>query len=217
MGNKRCVMWLIAYGMRYNRKTWGFLILRKGMGKMNIKGKFVTLRAMTKADMEMICDMFNDPDMEHSVVGWAFPISLEQQYVWFESHMGDQSNHRFVVETEDDGALGIATLTDIDWKNRSACHGMKLANRQSRGKGIGTDTVMAVMRYAFDELGLHRLDTGILDENVASKALYKKCGWKEEGMKRSSIYKGGEWKNLVLVGILDEDYRKTAARLGYWD
>lgn len=52
----------------------------------------------------------------------------------------------------------MATLRDIDWKNRKAHHGMKLANKERRGKGIGTDTVMAIMRYAFDELGLNRLD-----------------------------------------------------------
>ena len=42
---------------------------------MNIKGKFVTLRAMEKRDCELIRGMFNDPDMENLVVGWAFPVS----------------------------------------------------------------------------------------------------------------------------------------------
>ena len=76
---------------------------------MNIKGKFVTLRAQTRDDMQLICDMFNDPELEGYVVGWAFPLSLEQQNKWFDNNIGDQRNHRFIIETEEEGPVGIAT------------------------------------------------------------------------------------------------------------
>jgi len=184
---------------------------------MNIKGKIVTLRAMTYDDLQMICDMFNDPELENFVVGWAFPISMEQQKLWFEKNMNDQNNFRFVIETPNDGAVGIATLTNIDWKNRSATHGIKLANIEKRTKGIGTDTVMALMRYTFDELGLHRLDGSWFDDNLASKSLYTKCGWKEEGIKRSCVFKRGKWRDLTIVGALECDYREAVERLKYWD
>jgi len=184
---------------------------------MNIKGKIVTLRQMTMADMQMICDMFNDPELENLVVGWAFPLSIEQQKQWYERNINDQRNFRFVIDTPEDGAVGIATLTDIDWKNRRAMHGIKLANKERRTKGIGTDTVMALMRYAFDELGLHRLDGSWFDFNAPSKGLYKKCGWKEEGVVRECVYKRGEWRDLTVVGILESDYRELIAKNHYWD
>lgn len=184
---------------------------------MNIKGKFVTLRQMSKSDMQLICDMFNDPELENLVVGWAFPLSIEQQNLWFENNIGDNRNFRFVIETPEDGAIGIATLTDIDWKNRRAYHGIKLANIERHSKGVGTDAVMAIMRYAFDELGLHRLDGSWFDFNVPSKKLYTKCGWKEEGIKRDYIYKRGEWRNLTVVGVLESDYRSLIADNHYWD
>lgn len=183
---------------------------------MNIKGNIVTLRAMSVDDLKMVCEMFNDPELENLVVGWAFPLSMEQQKQWFEKNMNDQKNFRFVIETPDEGAVGIATLTNIDWKNRTATHGIKLANKQNRTKGIGTDTVMAIMRYAFDELGLHRLDGSWFDENAASKGLYTKCGWKEEGVKRSCVYKHGVWRDLIITGILEKDYRETVEKLNYW-
>ena len=184
---------------------------------MNIKGKFVTLRAMTKADMPMICDMFNDPEMENLVVGWAFPLSLEQQETWFEKNIGDQKNFRFVIETEEDGAVGIVTLTNIDWKNKHATHGIKLQNRKYRTKGIGTDAVMAIERYAFDELGLHRLNGAWFEDNIASKKLYMKCGWKEEGRYREYIYKHGAWRDLIPTSVLASDYRKLVAENHYWE
>lgn len=184
---------------------------------MNIYGKKVVLRAMEKADISLVKDMFNDPEMESLVIGWAFPLSSYAQEKWFENHYNDTSSFRFVIETQEDGAVGIATLTDIDWKNRKASHGIKLARKSNRTKGIGTDTVMAIMRYAFDELGLHRLEGSWFPTNIPSKNMYIKCGWQEEGLKRKAIYKGGKFRDLAITGILAEDYYNLLKENNYWN
>lgn len=184
---------------------------------MNIFGKFVKLRAVTLNDSELICEMFNDPELENLVVGWAFPVSLDSQKIWFEKNINDQKNLRFIIETPELGAIGIATLTNIDWKNRCASHGIKLANRSNRTSGIGTDTLMAIMRYAFDELGLHRLESTRFKDNGPSSGLYAKCGWTEEGIKRSCVYKKGEWRDLTIISILDHEYRDFIEKSHYWD
>lgn len=184
---------------------------------MNIKGKKVTLRAMEKQDCEMVREMFNDPEIENLVVGWAFPVSSYAQEKWFETHYTDNTNFRFVIETEEDGPVGIATLTGIDWKNRRATHGIKLANKERRAKGIGTDTVMAIMRYAFDELQLNRLDGSWFPDNAPSKGMYTKCGWVEEGVRRNYIFKNGKYRDLVVVGILADEYHALIEKNHYWD
>lgn len=183
---------------------------------MNIKGKFVTLRAIEKEDLDLMREMLNNPEIENLVVGWAFPVSKYQQEQWFEKSINDKNNFRFIIETEMDGALGIATLTNIDWKNRRATHGIKLANIEKRTKGIGTDTVMAIMKYAFDELQLNRLDGSWFDDNTASKNLYQKCGWKVEGRIRSCIYKNGKYRDLDVVGILKDEYYDLIESNNYW-
>ena len=57
---------------------------------------------MEKQDCEMIREMFNDPEIESLVVGWAFPVSSYAQEKWFESHYDDTTNFRFVIETEEE-------------------------------------------------------------------------------------------------------------------
>ena len=184
---------------------------------MNIKGKFVTLRAIEESDMELLKEMLNDPDIEDHVVGWAFPVSLYTQKQWYLGSINDSKNQRFVIETQEDGAVGLATLTSIDWKNRTATHGIKLAKRENRTKGIGTDTVMAIMRYAFDQLQFHRLDGSWFESNVGSVKLYTKCGWKQEGIKREAVYKSGHYRDLTIAGILSTEYYSLIRQTRYWE
>lgn len=156
---------------------------------MNIYGKNLVLRAMEMEDCELIKDMFNDPEIEHLVGGWAFPLSLFAQERWLESHYDDKSGLRFVIDTKEDGVVGVYTLTDIDWKNRRAAVGAKIASNENRSKGYGTDATMAVMRYVFDELGFHRLDVSWLATNTVSANTFTKCGFVKEGVKRDYVYK----------------------------
>lgn len=184
---------------------------------MNIKGKVVTLRAIESEDLELLREMINDPEIEKMVGGYSFPISTSQQENWFKSVSNDQNNIRLIIETEEDGAIGFANIVNIDWKNRSAFHGIKIANRKFRSKGIGTDTVMAVMKYAFEELQLNRLDGSIIEYNEPSIRLYcEKCGWKVEGTKRKSVYKGNTYHNELIVAVLTEEYKQLIKDNNYW-
>lgn len=184
---------------------------------MNIYGKRVMLRAMEKEDCEFVRSMFNDPQMEKLVIGWAFPLSRYAQEKWYEEHYGDK-DFRFIVEMQRGGEpLGIATLLDIDWKNRMAQHGIKIAASEHRHKGVGTDSVMAIMRYAFDELGLNRLNGAWFPDNESSKRMYMKCGWKEEGVRRNYIYKNGRYHDLCETGILAEEYCELIRSNHYWE
>lgn len=183
---------------------------------MNILGKVVELRAIELEDLELMREMLNDPEIESWVVGWAFPVSKAQQHKWYESNINDDSNQRFIISTPN-GPIGLATLTNIDWKNRRATHGIKIARRENRGRGIGTDAVMAIMRYAFDELQLNRLEGSILDYNEASRKLYcGRCGWSVEGVQRTAIYKNGAYHDLLIVGILRSDYDRLVEKTNYW-
>ena len=184
---------------------------------MNIVGKKVILRAIELSDAKLIVDMFNDEKMESLVVGWSFPLSLYSQEQWIKEHYKDSTNLRFVIQTNNGEAVGIATLTNIDWKNKRATHGIKIASGKNREAGIGTDTIMAITRYAFDELGLNRLDGSWFTDNLPSKNVYMKCGWKEEGVRRKYIYKNGTYKDLVMTGILATDYYALIKNNRYWE
>jgi RimJ/RimL family protein N-acetyltransferase len=186
---------------------------------MSIPGRIVRLRAVEETDLPQLHHWANDEQLWSGMGGWRFPSSLASAQAWFAGLKSDALNHRWIIETLDgDQAIGTANLVDLDWKNRHATHGMMLGAQTVQGKGYGRDVVMAVMRYAFDELGLERLDGDIIEFNAASYRLYvEKCGWREEGRQRRWHYRRGRFWDRIVVGVTREDYVALAQSTAYWD
>jgi RimJ/RimL family protein N-acetyltransferase len=93
-----------------------------------------------------------------------------------------------------------------------------LGNVDTRGKGYGKDAVMATMRYAFEELNLHRLDGQMIEYNTGSVEFYcDKLGWKREGVARDWYYTKGRYWDKVMVGITHQDYTQLLDETRYWD
>ena len=174
---------------------------------MNLIGKKVILREIEKEDCEFLKTMINDSETENNVVGWSFPISTKNQEEWYENQKYNKENQRFIIEFEGK-AIGLATLTDIDWKNRKATHGIKLYGENIKRRGLGTDTVQTIMKYAFEELQLNKLCGSILKTNIPSQKMFEKCGWKLEGTVRESVFKNNKYIDEIIIGILKEEYEK---------
>jgi RimJ/RimL family protein N-acetyltransferase len=174
---------------------------------MNIEGELVTLRAIERADLPHLQRWSNDAELQRMLGGWHFPTSSKDQEEWFAQLSCRSTDQRFAIDAKELGLIGTANLVSIDWKNRTAFHGMMLGEKTSRGKGFGVDTIRAVMRYAFDELNLFRLDTDIIENNAASlRAYIEKCGWQEEGRRQKWYFRNGQRWDKVLVGITYERY-----------
>lgn len=185
---------------------------------MNIKGKKVTLRAIEEKDLELLHKWSNDPEINYMLGGWHFPSSFQDQQSWFKSLSMSSTNQRFAIDTEDLGLIGMANLVSINWKDKNAFHGMLLGDKDMRGKGYGVDTIMAINKYAFEELGLERMDGSMISYNEASIGVYtKKCGWKIEGEKKNFYFRKNQWWSQVIVGIQKEDYFKLIDENKYWN
>lgn len=174
---------------------------------MNIKGDKVLLRAIKKEDLPLLHKWSNDPEINYMLGGWHFPSSEVDQEKWFNSLSLTSNNQRFAIETEELGLIGMANLVDINWKDRNAFHGMLLGDKDMRGKGYGVDTILTINKYAFEELGLMRMNGSMISFNEASIGVYtKKCGWKVEGIKKNHYFRKNQWWDQIVVGITRDDY-----------
>ncbi len=173
---------------------------------MNIKGNKVTLRFIEPDDLEAIREMSNDSEQEYMIGGWSLPAAKKHQEDWYQRILGDRNNIRFAIDYNG-SFVGLVTLTDIDWKNRRAKSGIRLTLNAPKQQGIATDALVTMLGYAFDELNLHRVYATIIDHNQASRRLHAKCGYKEEGVLRQSVYKRGLYHDELQLSVLKSEYK----------
>ena len=185
---------------------------------MNIVGKHVKLRALEISDLTLLHEWANEPELWEKLGGWHFPYSSLSTENWLRSR--DNNNlvgHVFGIETEEDGLIGTVNLINIDWKNKNAFTGLMIGKKELRGKPYALDTVMTIMRYAFDELGLNRLDGDMIETNNLSINFFiKRCGWIKEGIKKDWFYRKGRYHDKIIVGITKERYYQFVENINYW-
>ena len=68
-----------------------------------------------------------------------------------------------------------------------------------------------MLRFAFEELNLHRVSLTVLDTNERAIACYRKCGFVEEGRLREDWYQEGRYHDLIVMGVLAPEFRGRRA------
>lgn len=174
---------------------------------MNIYGDRIVLRAIDVSDAELLLKLINDPETERMLGGFSFPVSMEGQIKWIGSQTGRNDILRCIVAPKEDEACGLGTviLSDIDYVNGVAQVHIKMDKEKGRGQGYGTDAINAIVDYAFRELRLHCVYADVLDYNIPSHKLFKKCGFRKDGVLRSRVFKGGRFVDVISFSRLCED------------
>lgn len=119
----------------------------------------------------------------------------------------DTGYNFFVFRRSDNalvGGIGLANLRRGVVQSASLGYWM---GAPFAGQGHMTEALGATLGFAFDRLGLHRLDAACLPNNAASRRLLGKCGFREEGYARKYLCINGVWQDHVLFGLLAEDWR----------
>ncbi|MEX0873927.1 MAG: GNAT family protein [Actinomycetota bacterium] len=75
------------------------------------------------------------------------------------------------------------------------------------GQGLATEAVRAMVNFGFTELGVHRIWSWCLADNVRSVRVLEKLGMKLEGRKRENEFFKGRWWDTLLYGILEDEWR----------
>ena len=159
-----------------------------------------------KVKLEFVRSLINDPEIEKTIVGWALPISRKDEEHWYASYSNTVQNIRYLITTLDGERVGLTGLGNIDMKNGCAkTLGIRI-DKNVQSKGLATDTYMTLFNFAFNELRLHRIETSAFDDNFASLKFQEKLGCKREGIKREAAFKNGEYKNIVTLGCLKDDF-----------
>ena len=147
----------------------------------------------------------NDPEVT-ATLKLNLGVTRRQEELFFDQ-LETKRDHDFgwAIHDEAERHIGFIGLHGINWRNRSATGGLVLGDRAAWGRGYASEAVNLRTRFAFAELGLHRVAGHTF--NPAMKRVYEKCGYRHEGVARSAFWRNGRWHDADLFAIIEDDPR----------
>jgi RimJ/RimL family protein N-acetyltransferase len=170
-----------------------------------LKGERVILRPFEIAtDFELFVKWINEKDIVRCLLR-IVPTYRHSQLAWFQS-LPNSTDIVFTVETVDGSIIGMIGLEKINLIDGTAFTWQIIGDKKMRGRGFGTEAKTLILDYAFNTLRLEKILAEVIAFNSSSLRYNEKSGFREEGRLRSQIFREGARHDLVLLGILKDEF-----------
>jgi len=172
-------------------------------------GKLVRLRRFEKEDLERVLGWINDREVTRFLAA-RYPFSRAQEEDWIDRVSKQPPSEGLVLAIEllaDSRHIGSIGLHDVHWEDCHASLGIMIGEKDCWGQGYGSDAIVTLLRFAFDEMNLHRVTLDVLTDNDRAIASYRKCGFVSEGTLRQAYYQEGRYRDLLTMGVLAGEFR----------
>jgi [ribosomal protein S5]-alanine N-acetyltransferase len=172
-----------------------------------VKGRKVFLRFPCEDDFaEFTAGNRASRKFHHNLVN---PPTDEKSFADFLRRNETETDCCFLIcQTSDRAIVGGMCLSQIFRKAfQNAYLGYYLFEKYT-GNGFMTEAVQLILRYAFQELKLHRVEANVQPQNKSSIAVLERCGFSKEGFSPKYLKIGGRWRDHERWAIIKEDWRK---------
>jgi [ribosomal protein S5]-alanine N-acetyltransferase len=139
---------------------------------------------------------------------WVSPCRDQASFLGYLSRCDNDRAMGFIAREQESGRIvGVINLTGIIHGFFQNAYMGYYGVAGMNGRGLMREAIGLVMRHAFNDIGLHRLEANIQPGNEASKALAKRLGFRLEGYSPSYLKIDGEWRDHERWAILSEEWR----------
>ena len=171
-----------------------------------------TLREIELSDIETVNSWRSDPELIGHLLAPFRYISPETDKRWYDDYMANRaSTVRCAIVAENGKLVGLVSLVRIDCLSRSAELSIMIGRSEDRLQGAGSFAINEMLRHAFENLNLRRVELQVLEDNLCAQHVYEKAGFKLEGLRREAVYKNGKYLNCKLYAVLRRDWAAHAA------
>ena len=176
----------------------------------------IKLRPFSPAGFPRLIQAIDSP---RQLVQWGgpsqftFPLSEVQLADYLATAVGSHARARIYTALDETGeAVGHIELGFIDMNNATAAVCRVLVFAAARRRGACAPMVGRLLEIGFGELGLRRIELRVYAFNTPAIRCYERAGFVREGVLRQAQRVGPELWDLVVMGILREEWEARAAR-----
>jgi RimJ/RimL family protein N-acetyltransferase len=166
----------------------------------------VYLSALTNNDSEQLFKWINNSEL---VLFNSFykPVHEPSHDKWFKSIVEKENFIIFGIRLADDNKLiGSCQLLNIHPIFRSAEIQIRIGETAELSRGYGSEAVHKLLEYGFIHLNLHRIYLHVFADNIRAIKAYEKAGFAKEGLQRQAAFIGGNYKDILMMGILKDEF-----------
>ncbi len=174
-------------------------------------GDRIYLSPRTPEDAELFTKWLNDFQVTDYIGRSAEMYTVDAERKYLEENSSNRASF-CMVSLEDDTMFGSVSLEDFDLIERSALFGIFIGDENYRNNGYGTEATRLILDFGFNYLNLHSIRLSVFANNERAIACYKKCGFKEVGRFREKKYVNGKYIDIVLMDILEHEFKDTYIR-----
>ena len=174
-----------------------------------LQSKRLSLRGVNQSDLnENYLGWLNDPLVNQSLETRFLPQTFESITTYWKSHKDDPSSPWFAICLSSDGRhIGNIKLGPIDWLHRRADISLLIGERSLWGCGYASESIAIIRDWAFAELDLQKLNSGIYKGNIASRRAFEKCGFELEGTIREEVVYSSRRLDMWRMGLPRSQWR----------
>ena len=166
------------------------------------------LRQWKLEDVSDVVEGLNNLNVSRWLAQVPFPYTEEDAKRFITKSIENDLYNFAIVLKEENKVIGGTQLSNISEVHGTASGGIWL-NEKYHGKGYGTEAFGARIKYAFEELGLRRLENGYFKENEKSHKMQLRFGYKDEGIRRKKYLSQstGKYEDECITGLLKEEWK----------
>lgn len=167
----------------------------------------IYLRCMSPEDTDLIIKWRNSDSVRKNFIYQA-PFTREGHENWIRTMIDTgRAVQMMICESGEGTPLGSVYIRDIDRTHNKAEYGIFIGEAAARGRGTGTAAAGLMLRYCFEEEGLHRIYLRALADNVQAVRSYEKAGFRKEALLRDDVRIDGTYRDIIWMAILQTDWR----------
>lgn len=175
-----------------------------------IEGELVYLRPITREDTDNIIRWRNSDSVRPYFI-YQKPFTREGHEEWLRTMIDSKRGYQFIIcEKDTDRAIGSTYFRDYNREHNKIEYGMFIGEKTEVGRGVGTEVVKLTLRYAFEELGIHKVFCRIYADNLASVKSCEKGGFVREAYLEDDVYVNGAYHDMVLLGVINPKDKEEA-------
>ena len=164
-----------------------------------LKSSKIKLRAVEPEDLDLMYLIENDTEL------WCYgKTTVPFSHYTLKQFIAESSNDffhdrqlRLVIEKADGVSVGFVDLQHYDPQHHRAEVGVVVVLEQQR-QGIATEALRLLAQYASTHLGIHQLYALVPENNTASIALFKKCGYKQSATLQDWLNTPTGWQSVIV-------------------